>query len=250
MFFNIMVKIKGQSKKIALILLGILIAVFGTIYIYFYKSPAIRYNNDLYSISYSSDRMREYTTNERKILIIFNQNNTEIHFKATSQDDVKFTVYEQEAELKVRDSQQIERISGIWKNGNLYNYDGNINSTYQELKEKQQKHLFQNRYSTTNVQKAEDALYIYKAFPDGIRGGGRAPMLIFILFILSAYILNTIDSGAIWEPSMKYSKELLRNWGEKEKSMQAKKIEKKLLYFSIGFLIIAVVILIYDLVAY
>lgn len=75
-------------------------------------------------------------------------------------------------------------------------------------------------------------------------------MLIFILFILSAYILNTIDSGAIWEPSMKYSKELLRNWGEKEKSMQAKKIEKKLLYFSIGFLIIAVVILIYDLVAY
>ena len=233
-----------MNRKHWILNLFILLFFFGIIlsYILYYKSPAIRFAHRIFPLVHYSKEIQEYQKDGFTIRIINKDFITEIQFFSLEGLNQTFFVSQNGYEVSAFDMQHEKILSGIWRGGRLCSSNGEVLAEYQKTERR--------LYSENFLPDASDAIYIYKSYSTGTRGGKRAPKLVFIAVLLWLIFLEKLDAGSVWEQNLRYTLPMLHDYGKKEKSVQTMEGER-FVFISLGILIIACVgILLYDIICY
>ncbi len=212
------------------------------VYIFYYKSPAIRFAHRIFPLVYHSDTISEYRKDNFTIYITEKDTHTEVKFLSQKGLDRVFFVSQDGYEIFSYDAQYEKSISGVWGGGCLRNSNGKELTEYRETKTRLHSEIFS--------PEACDAIYIYKTYKIGTRGGKRAVKLILMAILLWLIFLTKLDAGSVWDRNLRYTLPMINDYGKENKSAKTKEGER-IVYISAGILAISCVgILLYDVLCF
>jgi len=212
------------------------------IYIFYYKSPAIRFAHRIFPLVYHSNTIFEYQKDDFTICITEKNKHTEINFLSLGGVNRVFFVSQNGYEIFAYDAQHEKTLSGVWRGGCLRNSNGEELSEYRETTTRLHSEIFS--------AEACDAIYIYKTYKIGTRGGKRAVKLILMVILLWLIFLAKLDAGSVWDRNLRYTLPMINDYGKDKKSAKTKEGEQ-IVYMSAGILVISCVgILLYDILCF
>lgn len=222
---------------IVLLLLAVILS-----YAVYYKSPAVRFAHRIFPLVYGSETISEYQKDSFTIRVENKDDITEVQFLSPEGVDQTFLVSQDGYEVSVFNTRREKLLSGIWRGEHLCSSEGKELEEYQRMRMRLK--------STSFSPEPSDAVYVYKSYSTGTRGGKRAPMLLFMAVLLWLISIAKLDAGAVWERNLKYSLPMLNDYGKEEKSEKTKEGERIAVVSVCILVIVCIGILLYDIFCY